>query len=128
MKLQLSIKPQFSDDRGTITDLLVGQAIDAVTEITFSMGAVRANHYHKLTTQWTYVVSGQVRYVARTPDSVMTDEVLGPGSLVVSQPGEAHAFKAMSEAVIFVFTKGPRAGFDYEKDTFRLETPLIERG
>lgn len=125
--MKLSISPQFSDDRGTITDLLVGQAIDAITEITFSVGAVRANHYHKFTAQWTYVVSGQIRYVARSADGTVTDEVLGPGMMVVSEPGEAHAFKALSEAVIFVFTKGPRAGFDYEKDTFRLETPLIER-
>lgn len=126
--MKLSISPQFSDDRGTITDLLVGESIDAVTQITFSVGAVRANHFHKLTTQWTYVISGEVRYVSRTADGVLTDEVLSAGSMVVSAPGEAHAFQAKTEAVIFVFTKGPRAGFDYEKDTFRLETPLIETG
>ncbi|MCZ4346749.1 cupin domain-containing protein [Devosia neptuniae] len=124
--MKLSISPQFSDSRGTITDLLVGESIDAITQITFSVGAVRANHFHKFTTQWTYVVSGDVRYVSRTSDGVRSDEVLPPGSMVVSKPNEAHAFQAMTEAVIFVFTKGPRAGFDYEKDTFRLETPLIE--
>lgn len=125
--MKLSVSPQFSDDRGVITDILVGQSIDAVTKITFSLGAVRANHYHKFTTQWTYVVCGEVRYVARSGNGEITDEILGSGSLVISEPGEAHAFKAMTEATIFVFTKGPRAGFDYEKDTFRLETPLIER-
>jgi len=26
---------------------------------------------------------------------------------------------------MLVLTKGPRAGMDYEKDTFRLEKPLI---
>ena len=50
--MKKKIKPVFSDHRGDIIDILTGIEIDAVTLITFSKGAVRANHYHKETTQW----------------------------------------------------------------------------
>ena len=44
------------DARGTITDLISDDEINAVTLITFSQGAVRANHYHERTIQWNYVL------------------------------------------------------------------------
>lgn len=124
--MKLSVKPQFEDKRGTIIDLLVGENIDAVTYITFTEGAVRANHFHKHTTQWTLVANGEITYVSQLPGANRVELKLTAGDFVVSSPNEAHAFKASTDAVIIVFTKGPRAGFDYENDTFRLETPLIE--
>ena len=47
---KLRIVPAFSDHRGQIIDLLENENINAVTVITFTKGAVRANHYHKQTT------------------------------------------------------------------------------
>lgn len=124
--MKINVKPQHTDDRGEITDLLVGQSIDAITRITFSKDAVRANHYHKQTIQWTLVVSGSLLYVSsKVGQDRSQKETLLKGDLVVSEPNEAHSFRALEESEILVFTKGPRAGFDYEKDTFRLEVPLI---
>lgn len=127
--MKMDLQPQHKDDRGEICDLLVNESIDAITRISFSKGAVRANHYHKLTTQWTYVTSGKLIYASRGVDGVVDtikEEVLLAGDMVVSLPNEVHAFKAVDESEILVFTKGPRAGFDYELDTFRLEVPLIK--
>lgn len=124
-KLKLSTEPQFVDARGKIVDLLVGERIDAITYITFAEGAVRGNHVHRETTQWTFVVKGRVIYASQAEGAEAVQETLARGDFVVALPNEAHAFKALEDSDILVFTKGPRAGFDYEKDTIRLSPPLI---
>lgn len=123
--MKISVDVQFEDQRGAIRDLVVNESIDAITHISFTPNAVRGNHFHKLTTQWTFVVKGRVTYACGLPDSEINTQVLEKGDLVVAAPGEAHAFRAECDAEILVFTKGPRAGFDYEKDTFRLESPIL---
>lgn len=109
----------FSDERGVIQDLLMEQ-VDAVTRIFTIAGAVRGNHYHRETVQWTYVLTGRL-LVASGEDRA----TLAPGDLAVDLPGVPHAWKALEDTDVLVFTRGPRSGTDYERDTFRLETPLI---
>ena len=48
------------DDRGSIRDIFVGTPKDHCSIITFTLGAIRANHFHKLTTQYTYVIEGEI--------------------------------------------------------------------
>jgi dTDP-4-dehydrorhamnose 3,5-epimerase-like enzyme len=55
----IPLKPAHTDARGTITDLISDDEINAVTLITFAKGAVRANHYHERTVQWNYVISAK---------------------------------------------------------------------
>ena len=124
--MKISKDIQFKDDRGLIQDLLVGEAIDAVTRITFTKGAVRANHYHKFTTQWTLVTRGVVQYAFQPLGEEIVIEGLAAGDFVESLPNQVHAFKALEDAEILVFTKGPRAGFNYEQDTFRLDRNILE--
>jgi len=114
-----------SDDRGEIIDLVVGEGITAITMITFTTGAVRANHYHKETVQWNYVVSGRIKLVTQLPDQPQQETELGPGELAVTRENERHALQALEPSQLLVFTRGPRSGKDYEEDTFRLTTPLI---
>jgi hypothetical protein len=51
--------------------------------------------------------------------------VLEKGDLIVNRPLERHAFEAIDDCRMLVLTRGPRGGEDYEKDTFRLDAPLI---
>lgn len=127
------LEAAFEDSRGVILDILVGENIDAVTYISFKNKAVRANHFHKETTQWNYVLSGKLKYCSKVIDKDMledsqteiTEETLYPGDFCVSYPWEAHALQGIEDSEVLVLTKGPRSGMDYEKDTFRLEKPLI---
>lgn len=117
----------FADHRGTIQDLL--DAVDAVTEIYTVKGAVRGNHVHQETIQWTYVVSGLLlvatqRVGQRGMLPVQQDEY-GPRDLICDEPGVAHAWQALEDTLVLVFTKGPRSGEGYELDTQRLEKPLL---
>ena len=118
----LRLKPNFKDKRGLIMDVLT-VPVDAVTMITSKKGAVRGNHYHKKTTQWTFVVSGSLRFYTLKNGKPFS-RVLKAGDLVESKPGELHTFKAVTDCTFLSISKGPRRGIDFEKDTYRLEVPL----
>lgn len=112
------------DKRGVIQDLL--GAVDSVAEIRTAAGAVRGNHVHHRTVQWVYIVSGllQVAWGSEPGDGVRT-AVLGPGVLHEEPAGIPHAWKALRDTTVLMFTRGPRAGSAYESDTARLEVPLL---
>ena len=94
--------------------------------MTFKKGAVRGNHFHKETTQWNYVVSGSIKLVTQSPGGEVVESTMRPGDLAATLPNVRHTLVGLEDAVVFVFTKGPRGGKEYESDTFRLETPLVE--
>ena len=121
----IKLKAAHVDTRGSITDLISNDEINAVTIITFTKGAIRANHYHEKTLQWNYVLSGEILLVTQTPGSERLEKVLKKGDFAVNQWYESHALKALTDAEVLILTKGPRAGVQYEEDTFRLDVPLI---
>jgi len=110
---------RFEDARGLIEDLLV-EPLDSVTRIFTKAGAVRGNHIHRETTQFTYVVSGHLLVAARLLGAETIVRQVGPGELVAEAPGIAHAWKALEDCTCLVFTRGPRSGEGYEGDTERL--------
>jgi quercetin dioxygenase-like cupin family protein len=121
----IPLKPAFEDERGSITDLIGDDTINAVTVITFAKGAVRANHYHEHTIQWNYVLSGEVLLVTQFPGGDRLERTLKKGDFAVTREQERHALQGVTEAEVLILTKGPRAGSEYENDTFRLTEPLI---
>ena len=62
----------FADKRGEIIDVLQREPIEYATIIHSRKGAVRANHYHKETWQWLYVLAGKLRGVSQMPDQAPT--------------------------------------------------------
>lgn len=118
------LKPAFKDSRGSILDILDDVDLNSATLITNKKGAVRANHFHKKTVQYTFVLSGRVRYVGKGLGGRRT-VVLKAGDLAVSPPNEAHATEALSDATFLALSHGPRHGRNYEADTFRLAVPLL---
>jgi quercetin dioxygenase-like cupin family protein len=108
---------RFEDDRGVICDILAN--IDGVTEIFTKKGAIRGNHVHEKTIQWTYIVQGRLLVATQHDDKVHTQEY-GPGVLIPELPGVPHAWKALEDTTVLVFTRGPRTGENYESDVVRL--------
>lgn len=73
----------------------------------YQPGDTEKKHFHKIATEITLVLSGQVE---------MCDRVWGPGSIIVLQPGEKTGFRAL-EASTNVVVKVPCvAGDKYEVD------------
>ncbi len=120
------IKPAHIDQRGEIIDILTNTDIDSATIVTFNINAIRGNHYHKNTTQWNYVLTGEIDYYSMNMvDRKIKNRVLTAGCLIISPPNIAHALKANQESKVLILTKGPRSGDNYETDTFRLMEPLV---
>ena len=122
---KIALPVSFEDERGKIIDILSHEAVDAVTLITFAKDAVRANHFHKETTQWNYVLSGKIKLACQFPDKEVEESIMTAGDFIVTHPHESHALQALEDSVLLVLTRGPRGGKEYESDTFRLETPLL---
>lgn len=115
------ITPVFSDDRGTISDILERETVNSVTIITSRAGAVRGNHYHRETTQYVFVVQGRLRFTCQKPGGPRRSFVADSGTLVTSEPYDRHAMRALEDVVFLTMSRGPRGGAEYESDTFRLE-------
>jgi quercetin dioxygenase-like cupin family protein len=116
---------QHTDERGTITDLFYNRSMNHGCVITNEPGAVRGNHYHKLTTQYTLVLNGTLTYYSKPVDSNEPAQmfVAGHGDMIISEPGEIHAMKTGSHGCTFMaFAEGPRGGEDYESDTYRVDS------
>ena len=114
----------FSDERGSITDIFYQKSMHHGCIIQHNPGAVRGNHYHNQTIQYTFILSGSLRYYASNLDrtELVTHDAI-PGDFIVSGPQEIHAMKAGSEGCVFIaFAEGPRGGEDYEKDTVRVDS------
>ena len=113
---------RFEDHRGVIQDLL--GPVDAVTEINTRAGAIRGNHIHQQTTQYTYVCQGELT-AAWIEDDGVHEKTYGPGSLITERAGIPHAWRAETDCTVLVLTRGPRSGEAYESDTTRLERPIL---
>jgi dTDP-4-dehydrorhamnose 3,5-epimerase-like enzyme len=115
---------QHTDERGIITDMFYAKAINHGCIITNKPLAIRGNHYHKLTTQYTLVLNGSLTYYAKSLDS---DEVRSfvaiHGDMIISEPNEIHAMRSGEHGCTFLaFAEGPRGGQDYESDTYRVDS------
>ena len=113
----------FSDDRGSITDIFYMANMNHGCVIVNQPGAVRGNHYHKLTTQYTYILSGSLTYYSRSigGDEPTDTYTAVAGDMIISKPLEIHAMRAGADGCTFIaFAEGPRGGEDYESDTYRV--------
>ena len=119
-----SKKPVFEDERGRITDIVEKEPMEYATIITSKGGAVRGNHYHKYSVQYTYVLAGRLRLLTKMPGGKTQTAVISAGDLVYTPPMEIHALEALEDSEFLVLTRGPRGGRNYEDDTYRVNEKL----
>ncbi len=115
------IAPVFEDDRGVITDIIEHTPCDSVAIISCVKGAIRGNHYHKESVQFTYVMSGKILALSQVPHESVEARELTEGDLMESPPLERHALHALEDSLLLVITRGPRGGKQYEDDTYRID-------
>jgi len=120
------ISPVHIDERGEIKDLL-NKSINHVGFITTKAGVVRANHYHKLSTQYNYVSKGkfQVLLASAEDASNVKKVILETGDFIEIPPKVIHQFKAIEDADLIDMISESRAGTGFEDDVVRVE---IEEG
>lgn len=119
------IEPAFSDDRGSITDLL-DKPISHVGHITFTKGAIRAKHYHKESTQYDFILNGKIRLVVCKPDgSEREDHILEAGMTTEVPPGIVHTYIAEEDSAMIDCTTLSREDDGYEEDTIRVNLDIL---
>ena len=125
-------KKNFSDIRGYIRDVFQNSPKDHCSIVTFNKGAVRGNHYHKKSTQYSYLLSGKLTLKYSKVDKngkikgKINKKIIGPNILITLKPYEAHTFIANKKSLMIAFADGLRGGKDYEKDTYRLKYKLTK--
>ena len=126
------LKENFKDNRGKIIDVFVYSPKEHCLIVTFTKGAVRCNHYHKKSTQFSFVLNGKLDFYFAKIDKKtgkikkINKKIVKKNTFITHKPFEAHAFKARSSSILVAFSCGVRGGSKYEKDTFRLKEKLIK--
>ena len=125
------LKQNFEDKRGKIIDVFVNSPKEHCLIVTFTKGAVRGNHFHKKSTQFSFVLSGKLDFYFAEVDKKngklkkVKKRTVKKNTFITHEPYEAHAFKSKKRSVLVAFSCGIRGGSRYEKDTFRLKNKLI---
>ena len=116
----ITVKPSFVDNRGVITNILE-EPTNSVVLITCKKGAIRANHYHKEDSHWSYLVSGKMEYYEKRPSGQLEMATIEAGQMVYSAPGVPHAMKFLEASVFFALTTRKRSRGRYDEDTIKCE-------
>jgi dTDP-4-dehydrorhamnose 3,5-epimerase-like enzyme len=125
------LKKSFEDKRGKIIDVFVKSPKEHCLIVTFKKGAVRGNHYHKKSTQFSFLLSGELDFYFAKVDKKngkvkkIKKRKIKKNTFITHWPFEAHAFRSRKDSILVAFSCGIRGGSKYEKDTFRLKTKLI---
>ena len=120
----IKISPAFTDERGSIWDLLSGKNIHHVGFLTSKKGSIRGKHYHKKQIQYTLVTKGAVKITGKDlskKNSKIETYILKEMEMVCFPKYYYHAIESLKESKILVFTSRNRLKGNYEKDTFRIK-------
>lgn len=125
MKLIKNIQPFFTDARGKMFALFDNKKtpVTSVLLITCTKGAIRANHYHKRDSHYSYMLSGTMEYTekpVRGKNVRKKTVVVRAGDMVYTPPMAIHAMKFLEDSVFLALTSQPRNKKAYEDDTVRV--------
>ncbi len=116
----IKITPVFTDTRGSIFDVLE-EKVGHIGIITFNKGVTRANHYHKKSIQYSYVLEGKLKLTVSGVDGSNRKVVtLTPGMMTTIPAKTIHTYTALMKSKIIDITTLSRNDNGYEKDTVRV--------
>jgi UDP-2-acetamido-2,6-beta-L-arabino-hexul-4-ose reductase len=101
--------PAYRDARGWNTHpvdyaLLAAGRVDNVHVVSLTPGAVRGNHLHRRQTEYIFIMGGPCVVAAAGPatgEAISLTVQAGDARLFRVAPGVAHAFKNISEGIIY---------------------------
>lgn len=117
------IKSSFKDERGSISDILIGEKIEHVGIINSKAKTIRGSHYHKISTQYNYILKGKIELTIKDvndPKAKKEKIILNEGDYVKIPPNVIHRLKAIVDSTFLVLTSEARIGKSYEEDTYRV--------
>jgi dTDP-4-dehydrorhamnose 3,5-epimerase-like enzyme len=123
-------KINYRDKRGHILDIFVNDPKDHCTLVTFNKDSIRGNHFHKKSTQYSFILEGKLCMFLAKVDlkgniiGKIKRQIVVKNDLIAHKPLMSHAFKAITKSSMLAFANGTRGGKNYEKDTYRLKQKL----
>lgn len=119
------IKAFHTDARGDMFYLVDEDvAINGVLLITSKKGAIRANHYHKRDSHYSYMLKGSMEYTYKSLDkknAKPTTVIVSQGEIVYTPPMTEHAMKFTENSTFLAITTEKRNHKKYEDDLVRVE-------
>lgn len=116
----IELEAVHTDDRGSIFDL-VDDPVAHIGFITFTKGAVRGNHYHLKSAQYSYVTEGEMTLFIKDPEGNITTYDLKPGTFTTIPAGYVHTYAAKTDAAMVDINTMSRKDDGYEEDTVRVD-------
>jgi quercetin dioxygenase-like cupin family protein len=126
-----TITPEFTDERGSISNLPLPSEIQTIFDrptqnvavITSKAGTTRSNHYHKQSCHWCYLVSGEMSYYEQ--DIGDSDPPIGrrveAGQAVFTPPLKKHAMVFHEDSVMISISDMPQTTTEHEGDLVRVD-------
>lgn len=126
MAIIKKIEPFFVDKRGEMAYLIGTDNLTKIKSILFitcKKGAVRANHYHKTGSHFSFLIKGKMEYFSKDQNSgpKIKPLLVSEGEMVYTPPMEIHAMKFLEDSIFIALTSESRNHTDYEKDTVRIK-------
>lgn len=125
MKFNKKIKPFHVDSRGEMFYLLdKSTPITSALYITCKKGAIRANHYHKKDTHYSYMIKGSMEYFYKDVNDQHAKKqkvVIKKGEMVETPPMTMHAMRFLEDSAFIALTTESREQEKYERDTVRVK-------
>ena len=98
------------------------QTINGALYITCKKGSIRANHYHKKDTHYSYMLKGKMEYTYQSVDSKTKNKIIvKTGDIVATPPNTIHAMRFLEDSIFLALTTETREREKYEKDTVRVK-------
>ena len=125
MKITKNIQPIFTDARGDIVSLFDegDKKIASVLLITCKKGAVRANHYHKKDSHYSYMLSGKMEY-AEGPvpgeEGERETAIIEARDMVYTPSMRLHTMTFLEDSAFLALAAKSRKEGAYEDDTVRI--------
>lgn len=124
MKYIKKIKPFHKDERGEMSYLLDEKVkiVNALL-ITSKKGTIRANHYHKTDSHYSYLIKGKMKYIIQDVEQKgrKKSAIVKAGELVYTPSMLLHAMVFLEDTVFLALTTESRDQKKYEKDLVRVK-------
>lgn len=120
----IKLKPVFTDERGTLWDLLVNEKIFHVGMLISKQGSIRAKHYHKKEKQYTMILKGRVKVIIKNlleKNSKIETLELKKMEMILIPPLHYHSVESLEDSEILFFSTIKRNKESYENDTVRVD-------
>lgn len=85
------------DSRGMFTGIINSGTWEEINIIETDEGCIRGGHYHKLTLELFYILSGEIEVEVSREDKAKEVHLVREGAIFLIEPFEIHTFRCLTK-------------------------------